>query len=141
MPEIFHGAIPEGFLYDTEHDMWVRQAGEVVEIGATAFGIHLAGEIIAFTAKPRGARIERGRGLGTIECAKTVLAVHAPVSCVLDCGNDALEERPGLLNRDPYAAWMVRGQPLDWATECARLVDAAAYRAHVRRIEPRAEFI
>ena len=140
MRETFRGPIPADLLYDTEHDMWVRRVGETVVIGATAFGIHLAGEIIAFTAKPRGARIERGRGLGTVECAKTVLAVHAPVGFVLDCGNDALEERPGLLNRDPYAAWMVRGQPLDWATECTQLVDATAYRAHIRRIEPQAEF-
>lgn len=41
---------------DPEHDMWVRElpAGELL-IGATAFGIHLAGEIIAFTSKPNGA--------------------------------------------------------------------------------------
>lgn len=134
--EIFRGVIRDGLLYDTGHDMWVRAAGDEVTVGATSFGIHLAGEIIAFTAKPKGAVIERGRGLGTVECAKTVLAVHAPVGFVLAEGNEALEARPALLNRDPYAAWMARGRPLDWPGERARLVDAAAYRAHVLRIEP-----
>ncbi len=140
MRERFRGAIPDDLLYDTAHDMWVRRAGDEVVIGATSFGIHLAGEIIGFTAKPRGAVVERGRGLGTIECAKTVLALHAPVGFALTEGNEALEERPALLNRDPYAAWMARGRPLDWAGDQARLVDAAAYRAHVRRVEPQAEF-
>jgi glycine cleavage system H protein len=55
--------------------------------------------------------------------------------------NEAAEERPSMLNRDPYqAGWMVRGRPSAWAAERGRLVNAAAYREHVRRIEPAAEF-
>lgn len=140
MREIFHGAIPDGLLYDTTHDMWVRREGDDVLIGATSFGIHMAGAIIAFTAKPKGAEIGRGLGLGTIECSKTVLAVHAPVSFVLTEGNDDLEQRPFLLNLDPYAAWMARGTPTDWTLDSVLLVNAAAYRAHILRIEPEAVF-
>lgn len=140
MREIFHGTVPDDLLYNAAHDMWVRREGDEVLIGATSFGIHMAGEIIAFTAKPRGAEITRGRGLGTIECAKTVLAVHAPVSFVLTEGNDALEEHPTRLNRDPYAAWMARGAPTDWLMDEALLIDATAYRAHILRIEPEAVF-
>lgn len=141
MNPIFVGAIPDGLLYDTEHDMWVRQDGDDVVVGATAFGIFLAGEIIAFTAKPAGARIERGRGLGTVECAKTVLAVHSPLSFILLAGNEGLEVRPAQLNRDAYTAWMARGQPTNWDDERGRLVDAAAYRRHVLAIEPGAEIL
>ena len=136
----FRGVVPDGLLYDMDHDMWVRREGEEVVIGASAFGIFLAGEIIAFTAKPRGAQVERGRGIGTVECAKTVLAVHAPLSFVLTEANEAAEERPPMLNRDPYrAGWMVRGRPVAWEAEGARLVDAVSYRTHIRRIEPEAE--
>ena len=138
----FRGVVPDGPLYDTSHDMWVRREGEDVVIGATAFGVFLAGEIIAFTAKPKGAEVAQGRGLGTVECAKTVLAVHAPLSFVLLDANEDAEERPAILNRDPYeAGWMVRGRPTAWEAECGRLVDAATYREHVRRIEPGAEFL
>ena len=138
--ERFRGAVPDGLLYDTRHDMWVRREGEAVVIGATSLGIFLAGEIIAFTAKPKGAEVADGRGLGTVECAKTVLAVHAPISLILDEGNEAAEENPALVNGDPYGrGWMVRGRPLDWAGECGGLVDAAAYRRHVLALEPDAE--
>jgi len=138
----FRGAVPDGLLYDTTHDMWVRREGEDVVLGATTFGIFLAGEIIAFTAKPKGAEVALGRGLGTVECAKTVLAVHAPISFVLLEANEGAEERPAILNRDPYeAGWMVRGRPSDWEAECGGLVDAASYRAHIRRIEPEAEIL
>lgn len=140
MRETFRGAIPDGLLYDREHDMWARAAGDQVVVGATSFGIHMAGAIIAFTAKPKGAEVERGRSLGTVECAKTVLAVHAPLGFMLTEGNEALEAHPECLNLDPYANWMARGRPLDWLTDSARLVDAAAYRDHILRIEPEAIF-
>ena len=43
----FSGTIPDERLYCPRHDMWVQEAanGEVL-IGATSFGIFLAGEII-----------------------------------------------------------------------------------------------
>jgi glycine cleavage system H protein len=133
----FRGAVPAGLLYDTEYDMWVRREGEAVVIGATAFGLHRAGRLIAFTAKPRGAEVARGRGLGTVETAKTVVAIHSPVSFVIDAANEAAEERPQLINDDPHGAgWMARGRPLAWAAEAAGLVDATAYAAHVRAVDP-----
>ena len=51
-----------------------------------------------------------------------------------------LEEKPAMLNRDPYLAWMSRGIPTAWEAEVAMLIDGAAYRDHVRRLEPAAEF-
>lgn len=138
----FSGSIPDDRLYWPQHDMWVKETanGEVL-IGATAFGIHLAGEIIAFTSKPKGAEVDLGRGLGTIECRKTVLAVHAPISFVLLEGNEQAEERPKVLNTDPYGTgWMVRARPMQWEDEKAGLIDAAAYRTHVLKIDPEASF-
>jgi glycine cleavage system H protein len=140
MREIFHGAVPDDLLYDTRHDMWVRRVDDEVLIGATSFGVYLAGEIIAFTSKPKGAIVERGRSLGTIECAKTVLAVHSPIAFTLSEGNEGLEERPALLNRDPYLAWMASGTATNWTGDSALLVDAVAYREHILRIEPEAVF-
>lgn len=138
--EPFCGEIPDGLLYDSRHDMWLRREGDEVVIGATSFGIYLAGEIIGFTAKPKGAEVMLGRGLGTVESAKTVLALHAPLSFVLTMANEAAEEHPALLNLEPYGrGWMVRGRALDWAGESATLIDAAAYRRHVLAIEPTAE--
>lgn len=139
--EQFHGAVPGDRLYDPEHDMWVlpEDDGETVRIGATAYGIHVAGKIIAFTPKPTGARVEAGRGMGTVECAKTVIAIRAPIRFELLAGNEAAEENPDLLNRDPYGAgWMVVARPDDWLHDMGRLVDARTYKRKIRRIEPEA---
>lgn len=138
----FHGSVPDDRLYCPRHDMWVQALdSDEVLIGATGFGIFLAGEIIAFTAKPKGAEVAIGKGLGTVECRKTVLAVHAPISFILLEGNEAAEERPALVNQQPYAAgWMVRARPTDWAAEKAGLLNAAAYRQHILKVEPEARF-
>ncbi len=138
--ETFRGSVPEDRLYDAEQDMWVMGDGDGVTVGATAFGVFLAGEIIGFTAKPRGASVERHRGLGTVESAKTVLAVRSPLSLDGIAGNEAAEERPALINLDPHGAgWMARGRPTAWAAERTLLVDAAAYRRRVLAVEPGAE--
>jgi glycine cleavage system H protein len=138
----FSGAIPDDRLYCPRYDMWVQALGNgEVLIGATSFGIFLAGEIIAFTAKPNGAEVELGRGMGTVESRKTVVAVHAPISFVLLEGNETAEERPKRINTAPYSdGWMARAQPTNWAEEHATLIDAAAYRQHVLSIEPEATF-
>jgi glycine cleavage system H protein len=139
----FSGSIPDDRLYYPDHDMWVQPAGEgEFLIGATSFGIFLAGKIIAFTSKPNGAQVERGRGMGTVECQKTVLAVHAPLSFTLLEGNETAEERPSLINTAPYdAGWMARVRPTRWVDEKPLLLDAAAYRRHVLAIEPEAIFV
>jgi len=137
----FCDTLPADLLFDRQRDMWVRPgANGQVEIGATAFGLFLAGEVIAFTPKPKGAEIELGRGLATIETGKTVLAVHCPLSLRLDQTNEAAEESPVLLERDPYrSGWMIRGTPHHWATEKLQLVDAVSYRIHCLGIEPDAK--
>lgn len=142
--EPFRGAIPGDRLYDPEHDMWVLpdEDGSTIRIGATAYGIHLAGKIIGFTSKPRGARFECGRGLGTVESAKTVIAVHAPLGGELLKGNEAAEENPDLLNLDPYGdGWMAIVRPDDWLRDMVRLVDARHYRRLIRRADPEAKFL
>ncbi len=136
----FCGSIPDDRLYCPQYDMWVQDAGDgEVLIGATSFGVFLAGEIIAFTSKPNGAEVDLGRGMGTVECRKTVLAVHAPISFVLLAGNEAAEENPRQVNDDPCGAgWMARGRATRWAEERGTLVDAAGYRRHILAIEPEA---
>ena len=136
----FSGSVPDDRLYDTRYDMWVQREGEAIRVGITSFGAFLAGEIIAFTGKPKGAEVAYGRGLGTVESAKTVLAVHAPCSFILNEVNEALEERPRPINENPYAAWLILGTPTDWAKDAGQLVDAAAYRAHILSVEPEATF-
>ncbi|MBV5337502.1 MAG: hypothetical protein J0653_06030, partial [Deltaproteobacteria bacterium] len=66
--QFFQGSIPADRHYCRKYDMWVQEQDGKLVIGATSFGLFLAGEIIAFTAKPNGAEVAQGRGMGTVEC-------------------------------------------------------------------------
>jgi len=142
MREVFRGRFPGSLLYDPEHDVWLCREGDEVVIGATSYGAYFAGEILAFTPKRVGAEIELGRSLGVVEVAKTLVAIHAPLTIRVTATNEAAVARPSLINSDCYGAgWLVRGAALRWAQERARLVERDAYEAHVRKAEPDAEII
>jgi glycine cleavage system H protein len=138
--ERFQGRFPQDLLYDIRADVWVRRSGDELTIGATSYGAHFAGEILAFTPKRVGAEVEAERSIGVVEVAKTMVAIHAPLSLRIAAVNEQALQRPALINDDPYGAgWLVRAAPLRWQDEKARLVGRDAYVAHVLAAEPDAE--
>src|SRR5262245_51550778 len=118
MRETFRGRIPAALLYDPANDVWVRREGEEAVIGATSYGAYFAGEILAFTPKRVGTEIDYDRSLGVVEVAKSLIAIHAPLSFRVTAINDAAVAKPELINADPYGAgWLIRGTPTRWAQE------------------------
>jgi glycine cleavage system H protein len=79
-----------------------------------------------------GAEVEQGQAFGEVESTKSVSDLFAPVSGVIRERNEDLEDRPELINEDPYGAgWMVTIEPRDRG-ELDGLMDAAAYDAFVQ---------
>src|SRR5262245_23734151 len=130
-------SIASALLYHPTYDVWIRQEGNEVVIGATSYGAYFAGEILAFTPKRVGVEIEIERSIGVVEVAKTMVAIHAPLSLRLTATNEAAVGKPELINLDPYGeGWLVRGVALRWQAEKANLVGREAYAAHVRAAAP-----
>jgi glycine cleavage system H protein len=76
-----------------------------------------------------GARVEAGQPFGEVESTKSVSDLFAPLSGSISERNEALEERPELVNSDPYGeGWMVRIDPDD-ASAVDEMLSADAYRA------------
>lgn len=122
--------LPADCLYAPEQDMWVRlQADGSAIIGTT----HLAaahGQFMLFTPRPVGTAVAYDRSLGVMETAKTAVAVHAPLSCVVLAANPQVERDVQWVLREPYGAgWLLRVQPSALAGELAQLLAVDAYRA------------
>ena len=63
-----------------------------------------------------------------VESVKAVSDVYAPLSGEIVAVNEALGERPELINEDPYGeGWLVRVKLSD-PSEVDQLLDAEAYR-------------
>lgn len=77
-------------------------------VGATEPAQAYAGEVIFIKAKEVGTKIERGAILATIESAKFMGPMRAPLSGTVAEVNREVLSTPSMLNKDSYANWVVK---------------------------------
>ncbi len=122
------GPLPEDLGYTEEHE-WARREGDFVRVGITYFAQDQLGDIVYVDLPAAGARVERGQPFGEVESTKSVSDLYAPVSGTVESRNDELEDRPELVNQDPYGeGWMIAIRPDDFA-ELDALLSVDAYRS------------
>lgn len=133
MPANSRYSFPPELYYDRSTHIWARADGEVVTIGLDVLGLESLGDIAYLSLQAVGIPVRRGEALGSVEAAKMVGDLAAPVSGVIAARNEAALRDPSLINRDPYGeGWIVQLIPSDWARESAELV-------HGKDLEPWAE--
>lgn len=129
----------EGFdfpddLFYTEDQIWVKKENGKVRLGFTTFGMDLAGKIKFVRLRPAGKQIAAGRSIGTLESGKWTGPVKAPVGGVIAEVNDALKDKPGILNEDPYGAgWIAVLEPDNLDGDIATLQGAAGLDEWVKK--------
>ncbi len=121
---------PENFRYTKEHE-WVHVEGDAATIGITDHAQQELGDIVYVDLPKVGAKLERGKTLGSVESVKAVSDVYAPVSGEVTEINGLLADSPEKLNEDPHgAAWLVKLK-LSAAAEVQNLMTAAEYQTYV----------
>jgi glycine cleavage system H protein len=126
MPPVRNCNLPDDVYYLVEKHVWVRQVGELIEIGLTDVAQHMAKGIISVTPKKVGRALRAEQSVATVESGKWVGPVPCPVAGTLAEVNSAVVAEPGLINSDPYGAgWIARIQPTDWEADSAGLVSGA----------------
>ena len=123
--------IPEELRYSHE-DEWARLEGERAVVGVTDYAQQQLGDIVYVELPEVGASVEQGAPFGVIESVKAVSELYSPVSGKVLEVNAELGEHPEWVNDDCYGdGWMIAVR-LDEEEELASLLDAKAYRRHVR---------
>ena len=123
-------SIPAELKYSKEHE-WLRVEGDTATIGITAFAQGELGDIIYVDIDTVGETIEKDGIFGTVEAVKTVSDLFMPVSGEVLEFNEALKDKPELVNSKPYEdGWMIKIK-LTNPNEIDSLLDAAAYQALV----------
>jgi glycine cleavage system H protein len=131
-------AIPEGFSYDVEGDLWVRFEDDVARMGLTDVAQTRMGKMVSIRFKRTGRRIAAGRSIATVESAKWVGPIHSPFDGEIIATNaDAYAQDILVANKDPYGeGWISVVRPDDPATAPdGLLVDEAAVEAYRTRID------
>ena len=118
---------PEELKYTSEHE-WIRVEGEVAYIGITEHAQNQLGDIVFVDIPTVGEELNAGDVFGTIEVVKTISDLFMPVSGTILEQNEALEEKPELVNQDPYGAgWLIKIEASADA-DFSVLLDAKEYK-------------
>jgi glycine cleavage system H protein len=119
--------VPDDLRYSAEHE-WVKLDGDVARVGITDFAQDSLGDVVYVQLPDVGLDVVAGTSVSEIESTKSVSDIYVPMSGVIRAVNEALNEQPELVNRDPYGGgWMFEITCSD-AAEAEALLDADAYR-------------
>ena len=119
---------PNDVKYTKEHE-WIRQEGDVAYVGITDYAQEQLGDIVFVDIQTVGETLAADEVFGTIEVVKTISDLFLPVAGEVLEQNEALEEQPELVNKDPYGeGWLIKIKPPADA-DIDSLLDAEAYKA------------
>ena len=100
--------IPANLKYSNDHE-WVRVEGNEAFVGITDFAQGQLGDIVFVDVPTVGESLGQNEVFGSIEAVKTVPDAFLPVSGEILEFNEALENDPALVNKDPYGeGWIIK---------------------------------
>ena len=115
----------EGLYYSESHE-YVRVEGDFAYVGITDYAQHALGNVVYVDMPEVDDEVEAGEDFGAVESVKAASDLISPVSGTVVEVNEALEDKPELLNEDTFANWIMKVELSD-KTELDNLMDAAAY--------------
>ncbi len=117
--------------YTKEHE-WVLLEGKgQALVGITAFAQEQLGDIVFVDVSKPGTKVEQLQKVGEIESVKAVSDVYSPVAGEVAEVNQAVADKPELLNQDPHGGgWIVRLKSVNVA-QLNSLFTAEAYEKYL----------
>ena len=121
---------PQDLRYTREHE-WVRIENGRARVGITDFAQDALGDVVYADLPEVGTAVTAGEPFGEVESTKSVSDVYSPVTGSVAERNPLIEDRPELVNEQPYGeGWLV---VVELAGEVLPddLLDADEYRTFV----------
>lgn len=115
----------KGLYYSESHE-YVKVEGDFAYVGITDYAQHALGNVVYVDMPEVDDEVEAGEDFGAVESVKAASDLISPVSGTVVEVNEALEDKPELLNEDAFANWIMKVELSD-KTELDNLMDAAAY--------------
>lgn len=100
--------IPANLKYSKDHE-WIRVEGAEAYVEITDFAQNQLGDIVFVDVTTVGETLPQNEVFGTIEAVKTVSDAFLPVGGEILEFNEALNDAPDRVNKDPYGeGWIVK---------------------------------
>ena len=117
-------------LYYSESHEYVKVEGDFGFIGITDYAQHELGNVVYVDMPEVDDEVTAGEEFGAVESVKAASDLMCPVSGTVVEVNEALEDEPGLINKDAFENWIIKVELSD-KSELEGLMDAAAYKAMI----------
>ncbi len=121
--------IIDGLYYSESHE-FVKVEGDFGYVGITDYAQHELGNVVYVDMPEVDDEVEAGEDFGAVESVKAASDLVCPVSGTVVEVNEALEDEPGLINKDAFENWIIKVELSD-KSELEGLMDAAAYKAFI----------
>ena len=121
--------IIDGLYYSESHE-YVKVEGDFGFIGITDYAQHELGNVVYVDMPEVDDEVTAGEDFGAVESVKAASDLMSPVSGTVVEVNEALEDEPGLINKDAFENWIIKVEMSD-KSELDGLMDAAAYKAMI----------
>jgi glycine cleavage system H protein len=120
--------VPADLKYTKSHE-WVRLEGDLATLGITDHAQQELTDIVFVELPASGRQLRAGETCAVVESVKTASDVYAPLSGEVLATNQALTQRPALVNDQPYGDGWFYKLRLSQPAEASSLLSAAAYAA------------
>src|SRR6478609_15192 len=121
---------PTALRFATSHE-WVRLEGDIATVGISDHTQEELTDVVFVELPAVGKAVDVGDPTAVVESVKAASDIYAPVSGEVVEVNPEVEADPSLVNTDPYGkGWIFKLKVTDTA-DVAKLLDAAAYEAHI----------
>ena len=125
---------PKDLKYNSEH-LWVKVNGDNALIGVTDYAQDQLGDVIYVDIPEQNYELEQNESFGTIESAKSVSELYAPVSGHVIRVNESLKDEPELINDEPYDSGWLLEVKLNNENELNDLMGAGEYEKYLNSNE------
>lgn len=115
----------EGLYYSESHE-YVKVEGDFAYVGITDYAQHALGNVVYVDMPEVDDEVEAGEDFGAVESVKAASDLISPVSGTVVEVNEALEDKPELINEDAFENWIMKVELSD-KSELDNLMDAATY--------------
>ncbi len=117
--------IPEDLLYTQKHE-WVKETDGLLVLGITDYAQNSLGDVVYVDLQPVDTELAAGDTFGTIESVKAAEDLYCPAGGTVAEVNPAINDDPASVNKDAYAAWMIKLKDYN-KDGLSELMNAAAY--------------
>ena len=115
----------EGLYYSESHE-YVKIEGDFAYVGITDYAQNALGNVVYVDLPEVDDEVEADEDFGAVESVKAASDLISPVTGTVVEVNEALEDKPELINEDPFENWIIKVQ-LSNTAELDNLMDAQAY--------------